>query len=197
MARQNDPAPAMLDAPESLYRFLLVIDPTPALSAEVVHLKELLVPAIGSFSGRHTVPHLTLFVADLPGECELDMCEGIAAGVVGHKAFTLRYDGIRHFPEDTRTIFIDPVEKESIAPIRNSIVDHVRGFESMRKSIKVTHHPHLTIAAGLRPGQFDKAWEMLAPHEHRSEERVTQVVLLKRLLRPGARYEHVRSFPLG
>ncbi|HMW98315.1 MAG TPA: hypothetical protein PJ983_13755, partial [Flavobacteriales bacterium] len=59
-----------------------------------------------------------------------------------------------------------------------------------------TDHPHLTIAAGLKPAQFDKAWEMLAPHAVRSEERVTEAVLLKRLLRPGTRYEPVRSFPM-
>ena len=116
--------------------------------------------------------------------------------MTGHKSFTLRYNGIAHFP-DKKTIYIDPVDKELIAPMRQSIVDHVRAFPSVKKGIRPTDHPHLTIAAGLRPAQFDRAWQMLASHEHTSEERVTEVVLLKRLLREGERYVHVRSFPLG
>lgn len=196
MAKRLDPGPALFDLPAVPYRFLLVIDPSPELSAVVSRLKEELSWRIGSFSGRHSIPHVTLLFADLPAECERDICEGIEQGVTGHKGFTLHYDGIRHFPDDNKTIYIDPVEKELIAPIRQSIVDHVRAFPSVRKGVRPTNQPHLTIAAGLKPTQFEKAWDFLAPHEHRSEERVTEVVLLKLLLRPGERYEHVRTFPL-
>lgn len=195
MSKREDPKPSLFDMPVVSYRFLLVIDPAPALSAEVKRLKEMLAKEIGSFTGRHSIPHITLFFADLPAECERDICEGVAAGVISHNAFTLHYEGIMHFP-DKKTIYIDPVEKEIIAPVRTSIVDHVRAFPGVRNGIRPTEHPHLTIAAGLKPAQFDKAWELLAPNEHRSEELVTEVVLLKRLLQAGARYEHVRSFPL-
>ena len=60
-----------------------------------------------------------------------------------------------------------------------------------------TDHPHLTLAAGLKPHQFDAAWGLLEPHTHTSTERVTEVVLLKRVLLPGERYGLVRSFPLS
>lgn len=195
MAKGMDPGPSLFDTPIVAYRFLLVIDPAPELSAQVKRLKEMLAKEIGSFTGRRSIPHITLFFADLPAECERDICGGIANEVIGHKAFTLCYEGIGYF-EDKKTIYVDPVDKDLIAPVRHSIVRHVRSFPRM-KGIKPTDRPHLTIAAGLRPAQFEKAWEMLAPHEQRSEERVTEVVLLKRLLRPGERYEYVRSFPLG
>jgi 2'-5' RNA ligase len=178
-----------------LHRFLLTILPSPALSAEVDRLKALVHEHVGSFSGRNTAPHITLFFADLPLECEGDICEGIARGVVGHKGFMLRYNGITHFP-DKRTIYIDLVEKEVIAPVRSSIVSEVRNYPQLSEAIRETDHPHLTIAAGLKPAQFEKASEVLMPHELRSEEQVTEVVLLRRELRPGARYEHVRTFPL-
>ena len=179
-----------------LHRFLLTILPSPALSGEVDRLKALVHERVGSFSGRNTVPHITLFFADLPLECERDICEGIARAVVGHKGFLLRYNGITHFP-DKRTIYIEPVEKEAIAKVRAPIVSALKLNSSLRESIRETDHPHLTIAAGLKPAQFNKAWELLAPHELKSEERVSEVVLLKRMLQPGAHYEHVRSFPLG
>ena len=179
-----------------LHRFLLTILPSPALSGEVERLKALVHERVGSFSGRTTVPHITLFFADLPLECEGDICEGITCGVVGHKGFLLHNNGIMHFP-DKRTIYIDPVEKDAITPVRNSIVEQVRSYQQLSEAIRETDHPHLTIAAGLKPAQFNKAWELLAPHELKSEERVSEVVLLKRMLQPGAHYEHVRSFPLG
>jgi len=179
-----------------LHRFLLTILPSRALSSEVERLKSLVHERVGSFSGRNTVPHITLFFADLPLECEGDICEGIARGVVGHNGFLLRYNGIRHFP-DKRTIYIDPVEKEAIAKVRTLIVAAMKSNEALRGSIRETDHPHLTIAAGLKPAQFEITLEMLAPHGLRSEEQVTEVVLLRRALREGERYVHVRTFPLA
>ena len=177
-------------------RYLLTILPLPAFAAEVERMRVLLHARIGSFTGRHNPPHITLFFADLPAECEAAICEGIEHGVTGHAGFPLHYNGITHFP-DRRTIYIDPVEKERIAPVRQSIVAGLRDLPIIGPAVRETDHPHLTIAAGLKPAQFETAWEMLAPHECMSEERVTEVVLLKRLLQPGARYEPVRRFPLG
>ena len=178
-----------------MHRFLLTILPSPALSAEVERLKSAVHERVGSFSGRNTIPHITLFFADLPLQCEGDICEAVARGVVGHKGFVLRYNGIKHFP-DKRTIYIDPVEKDAIAPVRNSIVTQVRSYPQLIAAVRETDHPHLTIAAGLKPAQFEKAWEMLAPQGLRSEEQVTEVVLLRRAMREGERYAHVRSFPM-
>lgn len=180
----------------ALHRFLLTILPAPGLSVEVQRLRALLHVRIGSFSGRHNPPHITLCFLDLPGDHEPAIVDAIAHGVTGQEGFTLHYHGIMHFP-DKRTIYIDPVEKEAIAAVRTPIVAALKANDALSEAIRETDHPHLTIAAGLKAAQFDRVWEMLAPHVHGSEERVTEVVLLKRLLQPGARYEHVHSFPLG
>jgi 2'-5' RNA ligase len=177
-------------------RFLLTILPSPALAAEVERRRALLLPRTGSFSGRHNPPHITLCFADVPDGCEAAIGEAIALGVTGHRGFSLRYSDITHFP-DKRTIYIDPVEKERIAPVRQSVVARLRDLPTIGPAVRETDHPHLTIAAGLKLAQFNSAWEMLAPHEWVSEERVIEVVLLRRELKPGSRYEHVRSFPLG
>ncbi|MCB9184707.1 MAG: 2'-5' RNA ligase family protein [Flavobacteriales bacterium] len=179
-----------------LHRFLLTILPSPALSAEVQRLRVLLHPAIGSFSGRNTPPHITLCFLDLPEAHESAVIEAIARGTYGQQPFTLHYHGITHFP-DKRTIYIDPVEKDAIASVRVPIVDALKNDSGLSEALRETDHPHLTIAAGLKPAQFEKAWAMLAPHELQSDERVGEVVLLKRPLQPGTTYEPVRSFPLG
>lgn len=179
-----------------LHRFLLTILPSPGLSAEVERLRELLHARIGSFSGRHTPPHITLCFLDLPNTYEADIIRAMESGVVGQRSFTLYYKGITHFP-DRRTIYIDPVEKEAIAVVRAPVVAALRQHDTLRPALRETDHPHLTIAAGLKPVQFEKAWEMLAPHELASEEGVGELVLLKRVLKPGERYGRVRAFPLG
>lgn len=179
-----------------VHRFLLTILPSPALSSEVRRLRALLHPSIGSFSGRNTPPHITLCFLDLPEAHEPAIMEAVALGTKGLQPFALHYQGITHFP-DERTIYIDPVEKDAIAAVRAPIVSAFKEDPALRDALHETEHPHLTIAAGLKPAQFDKAWEMLAPHALQSEERVEEVVLLKRLLQPGTTYEPVHSFPLG
>ena len=179
----------------ALHRFLLSILPSATLSSEVDRLKALVHERAGSFSGRNTIPHLTLFVADLPIEFEQHICEGVARGVIGHKGFLLHYKGITHFP-DKRVIYVDPMEKEAIASIRTSIVASLRRYPAISDVISVTEHPHLTIAAGLKPAQFERAWGSLAPYEHHSKEPVTELVLMRRELKSGTQYEHASSFPL-
>ena len=180
----------------ALHRFLLTILPAPVLAAEVERLRTVLNDRIGSFSGRHNPPHITLCFLDLPAEHEPAIMYAIASGVTGQPVFTLHYHGITHFP-DKRTIYIDPVEKDAIALVRAPIIAAMKANDALREAIRETDHPHLTIAAGLKPAQFDAAWEMLAPHTHTSEERVNELVLLKRVLKPGERYTQLRIFPLA
>lgn len=196
MAKRSDPGPTLFEVPVDLHRFLLVISPAEELSARVTQWKDELSRQIGYFSGRSSVPHITLFFADLPLDRERDVCDGVAAGVKGQRGFVLHYDGITHFP-DSRTIYIDPVEKDAIGQVRRSIVDHVCGHRALKKAVNETDHPHLTIAAGLKPAQFATAWTLLAPHELHFEEHVGRVLLLRRSLQPGEKYVPVRSFRLG
>lgn len=195
MAKHEAPGPAQSATQSTLHRFLLVIHPYEALAGQVTEWKEVLAAHIGYFDGRHAVPHITLFFADLPGDLEAVVVKGIKAGVVGHRSFILHYDGVTHFP-DRRTIYVAPVEKEAIAPVRGSVVRHVRNALGSNEAVKVTTEPHLTIAAGLKPGQFEEAWNLLAPHIHRSYQIVHELLLLRREKVPGARYKIVQAFPL-
>ena len=178
-----------------LHRFLLTILPSPELSAEVDRLRELLHARIGSFSGRHTPPHVTLCFLDLPDEHEADIIRAVETSILGQREFALHYRGITHFP-DRRTIFIDPVEKEAIRRVREPLVTALRAEPSITSALHVTDHPHLTIAAGLKPAQFATAWDLLAPHHFEAEERVTEVVLMRRELKPEALYSVIGTFAL-
>ena len=179
-----------------LHRFLIALLPNAELSDKVIALRAVLHASIGSFSGRNTPPHITLCFLDLPETSGSAIIDAIAGGAANQPGFMLHYDGITHFP-DKRTIYIDPVEKEAIAAVRTPIIAALKGPDALRTAVRETDHPHLTIAAGLKPDKFQTAWEKLDPHELRNEERIGEVVLLKRPLRPGTIYEPVRKFPLG
>ena len=179
----------------ALHRYLLTILPASALFVEVERLRTALHARIGSFSGRHNPPHITLCFLDLPAEHEPAIMDAIAIGATGQPGFTLHYHGITHFP-DKRTIYVDPVEKEAIADVRTPIVTALKANPGLHAAVRETDHPHLTIAAGLKPTQFMRAWEYLAPHECHRQEQVREVVLMRRGLIPGTRYEHLRTFPL-
>ncbi|MBX2981983.1 MAG: 2'-5' RNA ligase family protein [Flavobacteriales bacterium] len=179
-----------------LHRFLLTILPSTDLSEKVMALRAALFARIGSFSGRNTPPHITLCFLDLPEAMEPQVVGAVASGTVGLQAFMLHYKGITHFP-DKRTIFIDPVEKEAIAAVRTPIICALKADEVLAGAVRETDHPHLTLAAGLKPDKFHAAWGMLAPHGLQHQERVGGVVLLKGPLQPGTIYGPVRKFPLG
>ncbi len=178
-----------------LHRFLIALLPSAELSDQVIVLRAALHALIGSFSGRNTPPHITLCFLDLPDDCGPAIIEAIACGTKGQQGFRLHYNGITHFP-DKRTIYIDPVEKDAIAAVRTPIIAAFSADEALAGAVRETDHPHLTIAAGLKPGKFHAAWGMLAPHGLQHEERAGEVVLLKRLLRAGERYEVAHRFPL-
>lgn len=157
-------------------------------------MRAMLHERIGGFTGRVLMPHITLFLADVPEELGASIAAGIEAGLRHAAPFTVHYHGITHFP-DRRTIYVDPVEKEAIAHLRAPLVAAVRSDPALSRHVRVTEHPHLTIAAGLKPVQFDVAWALLEPHTFNAQQTVAEVCLLRRALKPGAVYGMVHRFP--
>lgn len=178
------------------HRFLLVIPPSPEVSAAVEALRERLFAAIGGFSGRRLMPHITLLFSDAREDAQDALLRALAGLAPGLATFSLSYQGITHFP-DRRTIYIDPVEKSAVAAAREPIAGALKSIPGIAEGLRVTEHPHLTIAAGLRPAQFAKAWPMLAPHAFAASHPVQELLLLKRALRPEGTYAPLRRFELA
>lgn len=176
------------------HRYLFILRPSPEVTAEVLGMREQLYPRIGNFSGRRVIPHITLCFADVTDNEERTIVQA-AGSVVQCAAFTVHYAGITHFP-DKRTIYIDPVEKEAIGRVREPLVTALHAEASIADALHVTDHPHLTIAAGLKPAQFATAWALLAPHRFAADEHVAEVVLMRRELKPEALYSVIGTFAL-
>lgn len=178
------------------HRYLLVIPPSPQVSAAVVAMREQLHARIGGFGGRNLMPHITLFFSDAVDGLEDDLVSAIAHVAERSSGFDFSFSGITHFP-DQRTIYIDPVEKEAIASLREELAQAARTIPGIQSGLRVTDHPHLTIAAGLKPAQFGQAWSMLAPRAFAETHSVSELVLLKRALAPAGPYAMVATIPLG
>jgi 2'-5' RNA ligase len=188
--------PALFDTAVEIFRYLLVISPSPELIQVVARLKELVAQRIGPYRGQHSIAHITLLYAYLPIVYERGLCEAIAKGAQGHSPFSLHFSGIKHYP-DKKTIYIDPVGKEPITALRKGVRDHLRSDQHLKKlGIHATAQPHLTIARHLGPAQFEPAWDVLAPHELRSEELVSSIVLLRSGVEGNDKHHSVRTFPL-
>lgn len=178
------------------HRYLAIIPPSPSVTEAVLHLRHKLHARIGSFSGRLLRPHITLFIADIAETLGGAVEQGMARAAEQATTFRVTYNGITHFP-DKRTIYIHPVEHDAIGHLRVSVLSSLSTEKGPRDHLRPTEHPHLTIAAGLKPQQFDTAWPMLAPHVFADAQAVDSFALLRRELRPAAEYELVKEFPFG
>ena len=177
-------------------QYRLVIDPASHAAARVMEWRQTLRERIGKFNEAYQMPGIVLFGAELPPEYEGTLADAIGRGSSGFPPFGLNLGGMAH-SEDKKCIYIDLNEKGTIAALRQRIVDHVRSNRRIKKlGVDVTERPMLTIASGLKADQFNAAWAMLAPLGFTAQQRVSDVVLMKRELDATSIDEHVRTFPL-
>ena len=138
-----------------------------------------------------------MLLLDMMDEQDAQLVEAIAQGLEGAQGFALSLDGITHFA-DERTIYADPVEKDQVLALAAAAGKPVTAFADIHGyTANVTDHPHLTIASGLKPAQFRTAWAALHGKPLAARWPVTDVVLMKRPLEPGARYLELQRFALG
>lgn len=178
-------------------QYRLVIDPASHLAARLMEWRQALRERIGSFNEAYQMPGIVLFNSELPPEYEGPLCDAIMRGVNGFPPFALGFGGIAH-TEDKKSIHIEVGEKGTIAALRQRVVDHVRANRRIKKlGVEVVEQPRLVIASGLKVDQFNSAWAMLANQGGGIQQRVSDVVLMKREIAPTSIDQHVRTFALS
>lgn len=197
MPRKSTPdALALFDTLVYTCQYRLVIDPASHAAARVMEWRQALRERIGKFNEAHQMPGIMLFASELPPEYEGPLADAVSRGAQGFAPFTLNVGGLTH-TEDKRTIHLDVGEKGTVAALRQRVVDHVRTNRRIKKlGVEVAEHPVLTIASGLKADQFNAAWAMLSPLTFTAQQRVSDVVLMKRELDHTSIDQHVRTFPL-
>lgn len=142
------------------------------------------------------MPGIVLFNSELPPEYEGPLADAIDRGAEGFPPFALNLGMVAH-SEDKKSIHIEVGEKGTLAALRQRLVDHVRANRRIRKlGVEVVEHPRLVIASGLKADQFNSAWAMLANQGGGVQQRVSDVVLMKRELAHTSIDQHVRTFAL-
>ncbi len=197
MARRSSPdALTLFDSLVYTCEYRLVIDPASHVAARVMEWRQALRDRIGVFHEAYQMPGITLFSAELPPEYAGPLADAIARGSSGFAPFPMNLGGLAH-TEDKRSIHMDVLEKGMVAALRQRVVDHVQTNRRIKKlGVSIVERPVLTIASGLKADQFNSAWAMLAAQSFTAQQRVSDVVLMKRELDRTSIDEHVRTFPL-
>lgn len=197
MPRKSTPdALALFDTLVYTCHYRLVIDPASHAAARIMEWRQTLRERIGKFNEAYQMPGITLFGTELPPDYEGPLADAIQRGSTGFQPFGLNLGGMAH-TEDKKCIYLDLNEKGTIAALRQRIVDHVRSNRRIKKlGVDVVERPMLTIASGLKADQFNAAWALLAPQGFTAQQRVSDVVLMKRELDHMSIDQHVRTFPL-
>lgn len=194
--RSTTDALALFDTLVYTCEYRLVIDPASHVSTRVMKWREDLRERIGRFNEGFQMPGIVLVASELPPEYEGPLADAIQRGSAGFAPFALNIGGLLH-TEDKRTIYLDVMEKGIIAALRQRIVDHVRANRRIKKlGVEVAEHARLVIASGLKSDQFNAAWAMLASMGFTAQQRVSDVVLMKRELDHASIDQHVRTFAL-
>lgn len=187
---------ALFDTLVYTCQYRLVIDPASHAAARVLEWRQMLRERIGPFNEAYQMPGIVLLGTELPPDYEGPLADAVERGASGFTPFTLNLGGLSH-TEDKRTIFLDMTEKGTVAALRQRIVDHVRTNRRIKKlGVEVVERPMLTIASGLKADQFNSAWAMLGAQSFTAQQRVSDVVLMKRELADTSMDEHVRTFAL-
>lgn len=177
-------------------QYRLVIDPASHLAARIMEWRQALRERIGTFNEAYQMPGIVLLNSELPPEYEGPLADAIERGSAGFPPFALSLSGIAH-SEDKKSIHIELGERGTIAALRQRLVDNVRANRRIKKlGVSVEEHPRLVIASGLKGDQFNSAWALLANQAATIQQRVSDVVLMKRELDATSIDQHVRTFPL-
>ena len=177
-------------------QYRLVIDPASHLAARIMEWRQALRERIGTFNEAYQMPGIVLFQSELPPEYEGPLADTIERGTMGFPPFALNLGGMVH-SEDRKSIHIELGEKGTIAALRQRLVDNVRANRRIKKlGVAVEEHPRLVIASGLKADQFTTAWALLGNQGGMIQQRVSDVVLMKRELDTTSIDQHVRTFPL-
>lgn len=197
MARRSTPdALALFDTLVYTCQYKLVIDPVSHAGARVLEWRQALREHIGRFDEAYQMPGIMLLASELPPEYEGPLSDAIARGSAGFPPFAMNLGGLMH-SEDKRNIHLEVSEKGTIAALRQRIVDHVRANRRIKKlGVEVPARTVLPIATGLKADQFNKAWALLANQGFTTQQRVSDIVLMKRELDHTSIDQHVRTFPL-
>ena len=174
-----------------LCEYLLVLHPHQDLVDKIAKVKEDFYEKYKAESAKWSKPQITLVKfsqLQMMEERIVNRLKSIASGL---PAFTIELNNFGSFP--THTIFINVETKGSI----QALVKNLKPAQAVMKTKEVKPHfmdnPHLTIARGLTPQQYEQAW-LEYSHLHFSGKFIAKNMLLLRRPEGMKGYQTVKEF---
>lgn len=169
--------------------YLLVLSPDGTVKLKANELKRIYNLRYGCSFSEGLTPHITLLnfvVSEKVSEAIINRIENATQSI---KPFEVKIDGFDRFP--SHTIYLKISSREEVLNIINELFDNLDGY--LPKSAFCSE-PHLTIAKKMSANQFEQAWLDWQNEKYTSSFLGNEMILLKRVLVEGSKYEAIKHF---
>jgi len=174
------------------YEYLLVINPPPHVSNEVMMWKKKFHQQFDHYLAVIIPPQINLCNFSESGMKEGEIIKQIAAVTQQHSPFRISLENFDGLP--SHTIFINVLNPDSIIEIINNLKEQVK---LQPKQSRFYMQPQVTIARGLDQGKFSRASAEFCEQKYAASFVVSSIALLRREANVKfAKYEVLKEFRL-
>jgi 2'-5' RNA ligase len=170
--------------------YLLVLSPDEDLQERIGRIKQVFAEKTGArISGRKT--HILLARWQGWDMQEEKLMQRLSVVAMEQYPFRIQLDGFAGFP--SHTWYVQVPTREPIVRLVANLRKHKRWMQSGETDPYFIHEPHLPIARGLTPGQYEQALQQFGPKHFHAGFLSDGMLLLKK--RPGAQaYQILKRF---
>lgn len=176
-----------------LYEYLLVLSPHEELHNRILKVKNEFSEKYKSAIARHTKPHITLIKFVTWGMMEEKIMQRLQHISMGIKPFKVELRDYGSYP--THSIFINVTTK---LPVQH-LVKELKETQRLLKAVNefkphFIDDPHLTIARGLKPWQYESGWLEYNHRQFTGRFIADGMLLLKRPAAKPGKYQILKRF---
>ncbi|MFC0183580.1 2'-5' RNA ligase [Pseudarcicella hirudinis] len=177
------------------YEYLLILSPEKQsqLSSEIMRIKAHFSDMYGCEKAKHLYPHITLSNFKQHIGMEKKIIRGFDRISAEVSPFQVNLNGFGGFPFKTIYLKVEPAATVPIIKIVKNIRARFGSLLGKSKFYSLT--PHLTIARGMRLGQYTQAYNDWEHKPFSGDFYASEMKLLRR--HPEEKYELIKSFPFS
>jgi 2'-5' RNA ligase len=161
--------------------YMLVLSPEAHLQERIMRIRQVLAECTGIRpNGRKA--HIVLARWQAPDMQEERILQRLHTLSMEQYPFKVNLEGFKGFP--SHTLYVPVPTREPILKLVASVRRHKRFMTEGETDPYFITEPHLSVARGLTPGQYEKAMETFSPKHFHAGFVADAMLLLKR--KPGA-----------
>ncbi|MBS1687637.1 MAG: 2'-5' RNA ligase family protein [Bacteroidetes bacterium] len=162
--------------------YLMVINPDIKVTSDVNYSKKKAAEILGSYAGKHSIPHISL--ASFSGNPLKEdlLVNEIRYHIMGRlKASFIWLEDYGCFPT-SGTVYIKPKPKEYFESVLRTIYPALAVCSAVNKGRKLILYkePHITIARGMNREKTNKLWDTFKDKKYENKFIADTLTLLRR-----------------